>query len=328
GWIARETGHVFDLTRPALLRAHVFRLADQRHRLVIVANQVVLDGWSIGVLLREWAVLYNDARATGIVNTAVLPPVPSYAEYVRRQLAYRESSEAEADRAFWADRLSGELPVLALPQAHARPAMQTYDARSIGFRLSGERVDALKKVARAAGATPFMVLFAAHAMTLRRFTGQDDIVIGTPVAVRAGATDSALAGYATNLLPIRCNVEGYVSGLDCVKAVRRLLVDAFAHQQCPFGDVLDAIQIDRDPSRPPLVGTTFTLDRPVDDPGFAGARATFRPLPLAFVPFDLTLNAIEDAGELLFYCVYNRDVIDERVARDFLDHYDRLLEAL
>src|SRR5690606_17559592 len=105
GWIARETGHVFDLTRPALLRAHVFRLADQRHRLVIAANQVVLDGWSIGVLLREWAVLYNDARATGIVNTAVLPPVPSYAEYVRRQLAYRESSEAEAVRAFWADRL-------------------------------------------------------------------------------------------------------------------------------------------------------------------------------------------------------------------------------
>ena len=103
---------------------------------------------------------------------------------------------------------------------------------------------------------------------------------------------------------------------------------AFEHQRYPFGDVLEDLKLERDLSRPPLVGTTFTLDRPLRDPGFAGIRATLRPLPFAFVPFDLTLNAIEDAGELLFYCVYNSDLLDERVARDFLDHYDRLLDAL
>ena len=163
---------------------------------------------------------------------------------------------------------------------------------------------------------------------MRRFTGQDDLIVGTPVAVRDGERDAALVGYATNLLPIRCRIDGRMSGIECIQSIRRLLLGAFEHHSYPFGDVLEDLKLERDLSRPPLVGTTFTLDRPLGDPGFQGIRATLRPLPFAFVPFDLTLNAIEDAGELLFYCVYNSGLLDERVARDFLDHYDRLLDAL
>src|SRR6185436_6796534 len=243
-------------------------------------------------------------------------------------LAYRESATAAQDREFWKSTLAGELPVLALPLAQPRPAMQTYRARTLSFRMSRDRVEALKKFARRASATPFMVLFAAHAMTMRRFTAQDEVIVGTPVAIRDGETDAALAGYATNLLPIRCRISGSMSGVQCVQAIRRRLLAAFEHQALPFGDVLDELQLERDLSRPPLVGTTFTLDRPLRDPGFADTRATLRPLPFTHVPFDLTLSAIEDAGGLLFYCVYNRDLLDERVAQDFLDHYDRLIDAL
>ena len=327
-WLAAESAHAFDLSDPSLLRVHVFRLAPAVYRLALTSNQIVLDGWSLGLLLTELAALYNDARETGQVNEQTLPPAPSYEQHVRRQLAYRDTDVARRDREFWTETLSGELPVLALPLGRARPAMQTYQARSLAFRLSRTRVEALRQLGRKASATPFMVLLAAHAITLRRFTGQDDLIVGTPVAVRDGERDASLVGYATNLLPIRCRIDGRMTGIECIQSIRRVLLGAFEHHSYPFGDVLEDLKLERDLSRPPLVGTTFTLDRPLRDPGFQGIRATLRPLPFAFVPFDLTLNAIEDAGELLFYCVYNSDLLDERVARDFLDHYDRLLDAL
>src|SRR4030095_15568086 len=119
----------------------------------------------------------------------------------------------------WKEALSGELPVLALPLAQARPAMQTYRARSLSFRVPRERVDALRRLARGVSATPFMVLFAAHAMTLRRFTAQDEVIVATPVAVRDGDTDASLAGYATNLLPIRCRLRGALRGVDAIQAI-------------------------------------------------------------------------------------------------------------
>ena len=342
GLVESEAAHAFDLAEPSLLRVHVFRLppdlngrppdlegpADVRYRLAITSNQIILDGWSLGVLLAELGTLYNAARESGRVEPGRLPPAPSYEAYVRRQLAYRDGGAARDDREFWKNTLSGGLPVLALPLAQARPSMQTYRARTLSFRMTRDRADALKRFARGVQATPFMVLFAAHAMTLRRFTAQDEVIVGTPVAIRDGDSDASLAGYATNLLPIRCRLTGAMSGVECIRAIRRQLLDAFEHQALPFGDVLDQLQLERDLSRPPLIGTTFTLDRPLRDPGFAGTRATLRPLPFTHVPFDLTLNAIEDAGELLFYCVYNRDLLDERVAQDFLDHYDRLVDAL
>jgi non-ribosomal peptide synthetase component F len=136
--------------------------------------------------------------------------------------------------------------------------MQTYRARTLSFRMTRDRVDALKRFARGVTATPFMVLFAAHAMTLRRFTAQDEVIVGTPVAIRDGGTDASLAGYATNLLPIRCRLTGAMSGVECIQAIRRQLLSAFEHQALPFGDVLDALQdefqLGRDLSRPPLIG--------------------------------------------------------------------------
>ena len=327
-WLAAEVAHEFDLAEASLLRVHVFRRSPVLHRLVLTSNQIVLDGWSLGLLLTELATLYNDARESGHIRPQQLAPAPSYEQYVRRQLAYRDSGAAHRDRAFWGQSLSGELPVLALPQGGPRPAVQTYRARTLAFRLSRPRVETLRRLARQTSATPFMVLLAAHAITLRRFTGQDDLIIGTPVAVRDGDTDASLVGYATNLLPIRCPIDGRMSGVECIQAIRRQLLVAFEHQRYPFGDVLEDLQLERDLSRPPLVGTTFNFDRPMRDPGFEGARATLHPLPFSFVPFDLTLNVIEDGDELLFYCVYNRDLLDEHVARDFLDHYDRLLDTL
>jgi amino acid adenylation domain-containing protein len=299
----------FDLERGPLLRAALLRLAPDEHLLVLAMHHLVSDGWSLGVFLRELAALY---RAFAEGQASPLPDLPiQYGDYAHWQRARFSETVLAAELDHWRQRLAGAPPALALPTDRPHPAVQTFAGAVHGFDL-GETVGGdLAAWSRGRGATLFMTLLAAFDVLLARHGGQDDLVVGTPVAGREQRAVEGLIGFFVNTLALRIRLGDDPSFEQLIQRVRDVALDAFAHQEVPFERLLEELAPRRDLSRDPIFQVVFALQN-TPRPVFELPGLEIHPLdtPSDTAKFDLTLFLEESAGGLRGGFEYRTDLFD------------------
>ncbi|MCW6008140.1 amino acid adenylation domain-containing protein, partial [Micromonospora sp. CPCC 205371] len=293
--VAVDAARPFDLGAGPLIRATLLRLAPDDHVLALTTHHVVSDQWSTEILRRELAALYEAALTGGADPLPALPV--QYADFAVWQRAWLSGEVLDGQLAYWRDQLAG-LPVLELPTDRPRPPVRSTDGAVTRFAVSGPVADRLRAVSRDAGATMSMTLLAAFSVLLGGYCDTEDVVVGTPVANRNRAEIEGLVGFFVNTLVMRTDLSGDPSFAELVGRVRRTALAAYAHQDLPFEQVVDALVTDRDRSRTPLFQVSF--DYAQDGTG-EPAGAEHGPVP---VKFDLTatIGPANDglAGELRY----------------------------
>ncbi|MEV5988020.1 amino acid adenylation domain-containing protein [Streptomyces sp. NPDC052051] len=320
--IAAEISAPFDLTAGPLLRMRLLRTADDEHILVVVLHHIVSDGWSVTVLFAEFAEIYA-ALAEG--RPSPLPPLEiQYGDVALRERHARPDASAGALR-YWKERLAGAPPVLELPPDHPRPAVQSFRGGSWHFDLPAPLVRDLAATGRRRDATPFMVLLALFQVLLHRYCGQDDVVVGIPVANRERAELERLIGFFVNTLPVRADCSGDPTFAELLERVRDACLGAYAHQEVPFEKLVEELKPPRDLGRPPIVQISFAYQtQPLPTLRVAGLEFSRVTVRSRTARFDLELQLVEDEGGLSGLFEYNSDLFDETTVARLADHLCRL----
>jgi amino acid adenylation domain-containing protein/non-ribosomal peptide synthase protein (TIGR01720 family) len=333
-WVSLERRLPFDLGRGPVFRVSLLTLDEREHVILLTMHHIVSDGWSMGVLVRELLALYAAFSQQRPPSPASLPELPvQYADFAVWQRQYLSGEVLEAELGYWRERLGMKPPVLELPTDRPRPAVQTFAGANQPVRLSPSVLAGLQALARQQGATLFMTLLAAFEVLLQRYSGQDDLIVGTPVAGRNRIETEGLIGFFVNMLVLRTNLAdqaGHPLAVgELLGRVRETALAAYAHQDLPFEKLVVELQPERDLSRTPLFQVVFTLQNaPAGDLAVPGVA--FRPLAAesTTAKFDLTLSLAEGGFGLAGAVEYNRDLFDAATARRMAGHLAVLLERL
>ncbi|CAJ1493656.1 amino acid adenylation domain-containing protein [[Mycobacterium] kokjensenii] len=327
-WIQTEIDRPFDLRTGPVLRLTLLARPDD-HVLVLTVHHIAVDFWSIDIILDELRALYAAEHG------APAPELTAdrYVDYAAQQSAMLAGPEGERLWEYWQQTLTGELPTLALPTDRPRPAIQTYDGALHRFSIDADVTAGLKQVARNVGATPYMTLLAAYAVLLHRYSGQDDLVIGSPFACRDRAGLMGMVGYVTNPLPLRVDVGGDPTFAALLGQVKDAVLGAIGHQEYPLPLLVERLRPVRDAARSPLFQVSFAWQqvRLFED----GAEAGDGVLPLETLyigqggsPFDITMQVGEQDDELQVALQYNTDLFDGATIEALGQHFALLLTGL
>ncbi|HEV2864151.1 MAG TPA: SDR family NAD(P)-dependent oxidoreductase [Pyrinomonadaceae bacterium] len=315
----------FDLLGVPPMRAALIRLGDEDYVLQLVLHHIVSDAWSIAVLIREVSVLYEAFREGRPSPLAELPI--QYADYAAWQRRWLQGEVLERLLGYWKQRLAGLTP-LQIPADHQRPPVQTYLGASHNFALPKQLSDALKELSTAQDATLFMTLLAAFQLLLHRYTGQEDIVVGTDFANRDKAETEDLIGFFINQLVLRTDLSGNPTFRELVSRVREVTLGAYAHQDLPFEKLVEALNPARDMSRTPLVQVKLVLlnvpTAKLELPGLTLAPQEFRS---GIARFDLTLFMNDTEQGLFGSMHYNTDLFEPRTIARMMGHFETLLAS-
>ncbi len=322
----KEASLPFDISRGPLVRATLLRLSDDEHVLLFTLHHIISDGWSMSVLLEEISKLYG-AYATGQESPLAELPI-QYADYAAWQREYLQGEVLDRQLAYWREQLRGATTLLNLPTDRPRPPVQTFKGAQEQFVLSQKLSDRLKAVALQEGATLFMMLVAAFNVLLYRYTGQPDILIGTPIANRKRTEIQSLIGFFVNTLVIRSRMSGQMRFRELLAQVRRNALDAFVHQDLPFEMLVEELQPNWELSYNPLFQVMFLFQNtprsPLKLPGL-----TFSDLEVdsGGSKFDLSLSMIETTQGLSGFFEYNVDLYEAATIKRMLGHFENLLEG-
>ena len=322
-----EAQRPFDLAQGPLLRATLLRLADDEHVFLLTMHHIISDGWSLGVFMRELATLYA-AYASG--KPSPLPSLPiQYADFAVWQREWLRGDVLETQLAYWKERLSGPLPTLELPTDRRRPAVQGFRGAKHSMVLSKSLTAALTTLSRGQGVTLFMTLLTAFNILLQRYTGQDDICIGSPIANRNQQETEGLIGFFVNTLVLRTDLSGNPSFRELLARIRESCLGAYAHQDLPFEKLVEALQPVRDVSRNPLFQIMFALQN-APMPTLALSGLTLCPLEVdhGMAKFDLTLDLSETPQGLNGWFEYNAELFDATTGARMAKHFRTLLEGI
>ncbi|MCA1568068.1 MAG: amino acid adenylation domain-containing protein [Acidobacteria bacterium] len=325
--VEEEARRPFDLARDPMLRAGLWTLSDDEHVLLLVMHHIVSDGWSMGVLLRELSALYAAFKEGRESPLAELPI--QYADYAAWQREYLTGEVLAEQLSYWRDQLGGELPVLELPTDRPRPPVPSYHGAEELLDMEPHAAARLRALGRDSGATLFMTLLAAFNVLLYRYTGQEEIVVGTPVAGRTRAEVEELIGFLVNTLALRTKLSGRISFRELLGRAREVCVGAFAHQELPFEKVVEELQPERSMSHMPLFQVVFALQNASDfELELPGLYAEGLDTETETSKFDLRLSAQESTEGLTLSIRYSTDLFDAPRIRRMLEHYRNLLEAI
>ncbi|HIK04811.1 MAG TPA: amino acid adenylation domain-containing protein [Trichormus sp. M33_DOE_039] len=317
----------FDLTQAPLMRVTLVKLGEQSHVLLMNMHHIVADGWSIGVLIQEISTLY----------TAFLQGKPSplpalliqYADYAVWQRQCLQGEVFHKKLNYWQKQLADAPPLLELPTDRPRPAIQTFRGSSRDFPLPLELTEQLKRLSQKFGVTLFMTLEAAFVTLLHRYSGQTDILVGSPVANRDRSEINTLIGFFVNTLVLRSRLEGNPSFSDLLQQVKQVALDAYAHQDIPFEQVVDALQLKRNLSHIPLFQVMFALQNaPMGNLELPGLQLSQLPMEAITSKFDLTLSMTETPQGLVGNWEYNTDLFDAETITRMAAHFQNLLTAI
>ena len=323
---AEDAQRPFDLARGPLFRATLLRLGPEAHALLLTMHHVVTDGWSIGVLMQELSTLY-EAFTAG--RPSPLPELPiQYADYAVWQRAWLSGEVLEGQLAYWREQLRGAPAALDLPTDRPRPAAESHRGGSLSFCLPKRLSTGLVALGRREGVTLFMTLLAAFQVLLQRYSGQDDIVVGSPIAGRTRVETESLIGFFVNTLVLRTRLDGEPTFRDLSARVREGTLGAHAHQDVPFEKLVEELAPARDRSRSPLFQVMFILQ---NAPGAAGAlgaaHLTRIPVSTTMAMFDLTLSAEETTEGLACEMDYATDLFDAATIARMAGHFQVLIEG-
>ncbi|MGH8655745.1 MAG: amino acid adenylation domain-containing protein [Gammaproteobacteria bacterium] len=319
----------FDLAVGPVLRVRLWCLGQQtgeeEHLLFWVCHHVCFDGWSADVLARELIALYH-AFETGRPSPLALPPI-QYADYAQWQRQWLSGARLEKELAYWKAQLAGASGVVDLPTDRVRPALLGSRGASYRFFLSAGLTLALRRLGRTQGVTPFMVLMAAFKTLLHCYSGQRDLIVGTPVANRTALETEGLIGCFVNMLVLRTRVKEDDRFLDLLEQVRDVCLSAQAHQQLPFERLVEALRLARDMSRNPLVQVTFQLQHAavaaVSEPALIPVE-----LSRTSAQFELSLDLAEAEGGLQATFEYNADLFNAGTIEAMAGRYAALLQQV
>jgi amino acid adenylation domain-containing protein len=317
--LAREEfARPFDLRSGPLLRVRFLRLSPDEHVLLLTMCHIVADLWSTSVAIAEMVALY-ETYGTG--REAALPTLPiQYADYAVWQRQQIEGDGLTADLEYWTQALAGAPPALELPTDRPRPEVQGTRGGSCPFRLPEPAAGALRAIGRAENATPFMTLLAAFLVLLHRYSGNEDVVVGVPVANRGRPEIERLIGYFVNMLALRNDLSGNPSFRELLARVRRTSLSGFAHQQLPFGRLVGELRPPRDLSRSPVFQVSFVFQNiALPDFDLPGLRLEPFDVESGTARFDLELQVFDRPDGMTGWFEYNSDLFDaatvERMAR-------------
>jgi amino acid adenylation domain-containing protein len=322
-----EQARPFDLANGPLLRVTLLRLGKESHVLLVAMHHIISDGWSMGIFIRELSALYQ-AYCAG--EPSPLPELPiQYADFAHWQRQYLTGEVLEAQLDYWKEQLAGIPPLLELPTARPRPPVQTFRGGTIPIELNIDLTKNLKTLSQKYGATLFMTLLAAFAALLSRYSGQEDIVVGSPIANRNRAEIESLIGFFVNTLVMRTKLPDNPSFEEVLKQVRQLALEAYAHQDVPFEQLVEALQPERNLSHTPLFQVMFVLQNaPMGNLELPGLSLTPVEGESAIAKFDLTLLMEETDQGLKGSWEYNSDLFDATTIGRISRHFKTLLEGI
>ncbi|MDP6151119.1 MAG: condensation domain-containing protein, partial [Gammaproteobacteria bacterium] len=321
---ARQT---FELTTGPLFRVGVIETGSRKHVLVLVIHHIISDGWSLDVLQNELFSFY-----LGHVNGELpeLEPLQlQLADYAAWQRNRVNGSEFERQLDYWKNQLRGAPALLELPTDRQRPSEQSYHGTHLRRLLPAKLSKALQAIAKEQNATLFMVLLTAFKIFLARYSGQDDIVVGTPIAGRQQTELEGLIGLFLNTLAMRTDVTGNPTFTELLKRVQATSLDAFAHQDIPFDRIVDALHPTRDMSHSPVYQVQFMLQNaPANGSPVEGLEFQHVEFDYGTSKFDLTLATAETEDGLAAEIEYCTDLFDEQSIERMLEHFEILLQGI
>ncbi|GHH24533.1 non-ribosomal peptide synthetase [Streptomyces rubradiris] len=323
----QEFTRPFDLGTGPLMRMKFLRLAPDEHVLLLTMHHIVADLWSTSVLFGELAALY-EGYLTGA--GAELPKLSvQYADYAAWQRKQLTGPGFAAELEYWKKTLAGAAPILELPTDRPRPAVLGSAGASRPFRLPASVMSGVRELSRRTGTTPFMTLLAAYVALLHRYSRQEDIVVGVPVANRGQSQVEQLIGYFVNTLALRNDVSGNPAFTELLGRVRGTVLEAFAHQEVPFERLVEELRPDRDLSRSPLFQVSFVYQNiPVPEFGAGGLRMELMETESSTARFDLELQVFEEGDELSGWFEYNTELFDAATIDRMGGHLRVLLDNL
>jgi amino acid adenylation domain-containing protein len=326
--MATELARVpFDLVADPLLRAHLLRLDDDDYLLLLLMHHIVSDGWSMSVLLREVATLYK-AYSEG--RQPALPELPiQYSDFAAWQRRWLQGEVLEKQLRYWKQQLADPLPVLDLITDRPRPPVQTFNGALEPLAFSRQNTDLLKAVSQQQAATLFMTLLAAFQVLLSRYTAQDEIVVGTPVANRTRVETESLIGFFVNTLVLRTDLSGEPTFKEVIRRVREICLGAYAHQDIPFEKLVEELQPDRDTGRSVFFQVMFAMQNvPPVEMTLPDLTWTNVSIDSETAKFDLLLSMRETADGLVGTLQYNTDLFEVATIKRILNHFQTLVLGL
>jgi amino acid adenylation domain-containing protein len=323
--IAEQARCPFNLATGPLLRTRLVRLDSNHHVLIAVIHHIVSDGWSMGIVVRELNECY---RAHVERRPAALPSLRvQYADYAVWQRQWLQGAALESQLSYWRESLRDVSP-LSMPSDRPRPALMRYQGGERNFQLSRELAVAVAGFCGRESVTPFMFLMGVCQVVVARHSEQTDFCIGTPIANRRLPEVEPLVGFFVNTLAIRADLSGDPSMRDVVQRVRRRALAAYAHQDAPFEQVVDALGVQRDVSRTPIFQVMFVLQNaPVEGLRLGSAAISIEPIDTGSAKFDLLLSIEAREDGLRGSLQYSTDLFDDDFARRFIERYRRVLEC-
>jgi aspartate racemase len=317
----------FDLTTAPLMRVSLLQLEEQEHVLLVTLHHIISDGWSINILMREIAALYE-----AFSHQAPSPLVPlsiQYGDYAAWQREWLSEAVLTEQLGYWRETLAGAPPLLELPTDRPRPAVQSYEGARRSLTLSSSVYESLKALSHREEVTLFTTLLAAFQVLLSRYSGQQDIVVGTPVAGRQRLEIEGLIGFFVNTLVLRTQLSNNPTFRELATQVMNTALEAQAHQDVPFEKLVEALQPARDMSRSPLFQVMFVLQNAATDgleiPGLSSSQLE---VESGTAKFDLTLFVTEQPQGLACSLEYNTDLFEAATADRLLESFQVLLDSI
>ena len=322
-----EFWHTFDLSTGPLFRASLLRLKPDSHILLANMHHIISDGWSIAVLVGELTQLYH-AFSNG--QPSPLPDLEvQYVDFAHWQRQWLTGDVLEKQSRYWKQQLSGAPALLELPTDNPRPPIQTFDGDVLHLFLEEDTTQALTAVSRETGSTLFMTLLSAFGVLMSRYSGQTDIVMGSPIANRTSRQVEPLIGFFVNTLVFRLDLEDNPGFRELLGQTRKTALDAYAHQDLPFEQLVEELHPVRSLSYSPLFQVMFALQNaPVETLELPGLKLAPVPKENVIANFDLSLFMEEAGGGLAASFEYNSQLFERETIQRMSDHFQTLLKGI
>ncbi|MEH6979171.1 amino acid adenylation domain-containing protein, partial [Bacillus pseudomycoides] len=322
--VQNEAEEPFHLGQGPLIRTRILKVDKEEWVLLCTMHHIVSDGWSMGILLEEWMAFYEGAISGKPVELRELPV--QYADFAMWQKEWQKEENLDQHLQYWKEELAGELPVLQLPMDRPRPAVQTHRGASQSLMVANSLREKLKELSLQEGSTLFMTLMAAYQSFLSRYTGQDDILVGSPIANRNVKEIEGLIGFFANTLVYRADFSGNPTFQELLSQIRKKALKAYEYQDIPFEKVVEAVKPERNTSHSPIFQTMFTLQNTKQElPQLSERNMELMESHTSVAKFDLSLFASETEEGLLLTFEYNTDLFNVATIERMAGHFEHWL---